>query len=289
MKMKKTLVLALIGGLIISFIACKNETGQLKEISRDGADIHYEMSGKGDTVLLFIHGSYIDQSYWKAQVDHFKKHYRVLTLDLPGHGLSGRQRNNWSLDGFSKDVNHLVKELKLDQVVLVAHSMGADIGLLAVKEMPKPYIGFIVLDYFKNVGASLPPSQVKGILAQLKTDFANTNEQYARTGLLTDKTPPQITARVVQDYRNAYEPMGQQIMPEIFSFYETEKLLLPVLSRKLYIISVDYMPLNEEPLRQFVTHGYKVLHMPGTSHFPMIENPAQLNELLDFCMEDMRH
>jgi sigma-B regulation protein RsbQ len=259
----------------------------MKELNRDKASIHYEVSGKGDTTLLFIHGSYTDQSYWKSQVEQFKNNYRVVTLDLPGHGTSGRERTFWSLEGFAKDVNYVVQELELDQVILIGHSMGADVGLLAITAFPQPYIGFIAVDYFKNAATPLPGEQVSAILGQLKTDFVNTNEQYARTGLLSDRTPAEISKRVIQDYRSAYQPMGKQLMPELFGFYKMQRNLLPKLNMKLHIISVDYMPVHEEPLRHFATQGYKVLHMPGTSHFPMLENPVLLNELLQFCISDI--
>lgn len=279
--------------LIIAFTvllnqSCRQEPPAMKEIKRDNAIIHYEVSGKGDTTLLLVHGSYIDQTYWKDQAEHFKSHYRVVTLDLPGQGTSGHERRFWSIEGYAKDVNHLVKELGLEQVILVGHSLGAAVCLQASVLWPEPYIGFIAVDFFKNAATPFPADQVSAILAQLKTDFKNTNEQYARAGLLTNRTPSPIVARVVQDYRNAYEPMGKQLMPELFGFYKSERNLMPRLPLKLYVISVDYMPINEEPLRRFTGKGYKVLHMPGTSHFPMIENPAQLNELIQFCIDEMR-
>ena len=60
----------------------------MKEIKRDNAIINYEVTGKGDTTLLFVHGSFNDRTYWKNQVDYFSPNYTVVTLDLPGHGKS---------------------------------------------------------------------------------------------------------------------------------------------------------------------------------------------------------
>jgi sigma-B regulation protein RsbQ len=62
----------------------------MKEIKRDNAVIDYQVKGNGDTTLLFVHGSYIDQTYWKGQVDYFNSEYKVVTIDLPGHGKSGK-------------------------------------------------------------------------------------------------------------------------------------------------------------------------------------------------------
>jgi len=74
--------------------------------------------------------------------------------------------------------------------------------------------------------------------------------------------------------------MGIATTPEIFNLYQTEAKLLPQLKTKLYLINADYMPTNEAALRQHAKNGYEVLHMKGTSHYPMLENPDVLNKLL---------
>src|SRR6218665_160315 len=162
--MTRTILQIITGIALLNLISCGQDHRTMKELNRDKANIHYEVSGQGDTTLLFIHGSYIDQSYWKQQVEHFKNNYRVVTIDLPGHGTSGRERTFWSLDGFAKDVNYVVQELDLERVILVGHSMGADIALLAATASPAPYIGLIAVDHFKNAATPLPAEQVSAIL-----------------------------------------------------------------------------------------------------------------------------
>ncbi len=260
----------------------------MKEIKRDSSIINYQITGNGDTTLLFVHGSYIDQTYWKNQVSYFSPTYTVVTLDLPGHGKSGTERKHWSVQGYSDDVVTIIKELGLKNVILVGHSLGGDINLLTAISFPENIIGFIGIDNFKNAATPLPPEyqqQAASIEQKLKTDFANTNEQYARMALLTKQTPPEISNRVVNDYRNAYQPMAIETTPEIFKLFEIEKKLLPQLKLKLYLINVDYTPTNEEPLKQYAAGGYEVLHMKGTCHFPMLENPDELNKLLQQTIE----
>lgn len=255
----------------------------MKAIKRDNATINYQLTGNGDITLLFVHGSYIDQTYWKKQADYFSSDYTVVTLDLPGHGQSGTERRNWSVMGFAEDVVQLIKELDLHNVILVGHSLGAAISLMAISMHPAPVLGFIAVEAFKNAGNPLPPEyqqQATGIVRMLTTDFRNTNETYARNYLLTEKTPPAIAKKIVEAYRNAYQPMGIATTPEIFNLYQVEAQLLPQLKCKLYIINADYMPTNEEALEHNTSHGYEVINIKGTSHFPMLENPDMLNKLL---------
>jgi pimeloyl-ACP methyl ester carboxylesterase len=262
-----------------------NEPGlRRKEIKRDSAVINYLVQGSGATTLLFVHGSYIDQTYWMDQVIYFRSKYKVVTIDLPGHGKSGRERTNWSVRGFAEDVNEVIRSLALENIILIGHSLAGDINLMAASSHPGPIIGFIGIDNFKNAATPLPPEyqqQAIAIQQKLKTDFANTNERYARMALLTPLTPAEITDRVVNDYRNACQLMGIATTPEMFNLYQTEKELLPKLPLKLHLINVDYMPTNEEALKQYSVNGYEILHMNGTCHFPMLESPLELNKLLE--------
>lgn len=256
----------------------------MKEIKRDNAVINYQITGTGDTTLLFVHGSNIDQTYWSEQVHYFSSKYKVVTLDLPGHGKSGKERKHWTVQGFAEDVMLIIKELELKNVILIGHSLGGDINLIAATSQPENIIGFIGIDNFKDAAmplASEYQEQAAAIEQKLKTDFANTNEEYARLVLLTKETPTEITNRLIKDFRNGYQPLGKEITSEIFNaLFETEKKLLPQLKLKLYLINVDYMPTNEAPLKQYAGGGYEVLPIKGTCHYPMLENPEALNKLL---------
>ena len=92
-------------------------------ISVDGVPIHYDVQGNGATALVFVHGWCCDRHYWDRQVSHFP-HYTVATLDLAGHGESGRDRTRWTMPAFGQDVVAVVEQLGLEQVVLIGHSMG---------------------------------------------------------------------------------------------------------------------------------------------------------------------
>lgn len=253
--------------------------------------IHYVDAGSNLPTLLFVHGSNIDLTYWDAQVAHFKDRYRVIAIDLPGHGKSGRSKSHWNIKSMGEDVATFIRSLKLEQVILIGHSMGGNVNLVAATTYSDPIIGFIGIDNFKSAGQPLPPDyqkQSKQIVEQLHQNFADTNEQYVRRVLLTPQTPDAVSARVINDYRNAYRPMATELIEEIFNdAYLTERELLPKLPCKLHLINVDYMPTNEEPLRTYITKGYEVHHLAGTSHFPMIEKPDELNHLLDQTIKEI--
>jgi len=103
---------------------------QLKNVkSFDGELISYSVSGKGDLALVFVHGWSCDSRYWMEQVPYFSKKYKVVTIDLAGHGHSGSERSVYSLKSFAEDVKAVVEAVGTQQVILIGHSM--DGGVIA--------------------------------------------------------------------------------------------------------------------------------------------------------------
>lgn len=82
--------------------------------------------------------------------------------------------------------------------------------------------------------------------------------------------------------------MGIELIKEIINFPGIEKKLLPQLKLKLFLINTDYIPTNEAPLKQYATSGYEVLNMKGTCHYPMLENPDELNLLLQKAIDKIK-
>lgn len=255
----------------------------MRNIERDNVKIAYSLTGMADTTLLFIHGSFIDMNYWSAQIDYFKQKYQVVTIDLPGHGESGKNRATWTIQEYGNDVCALINELHLKNVVLIGHSMGGDVALEVSAKCSDSVIGFVGVDNFKNAGTAMPAevqSQADQIMALLKSDFANTSEYFARQALLSASTDKTIADRVVADYRNMDKKIGTDLISSAFTYYERERELMAQLKLKMYLINVDNTPTNEELLEKYAAAGYDILLMKGTCHFPMNENPNEFNHLL---------
>src|SRR5438552_4042219 len=101
--------------------ASADETGTA--VSADGVPIRYEAYGAGEPALVFVHGWALDRRLWAAQVASFAPHHRVVTLDLAGHGESGRLRTEWTMGAFAEDVCAVLDQASLGPSVLIGHSM----------------------------------------------------------------------------------------------------------------------------------------------------------------------
>ena len=113
----------------------------------DGLKIHSAVTGQGKQTVIFIHGWTCDSSSWQSQVPEFARKYRVVTVDLPGHGKSGSPADGkFSMDLFARAVEAVREEVKADKVVLVGHSMGAPVIRQYARLYPQHVAALVAVD-----------------------------------------------------------------------------------------------------------------------------------------------
>lgn len=100
--------------------------------TNSGLNWHFHSRGEGEPVL-FIHGWSFDGSIWLKQIDDFLSSYRVVILDLPGHGHSDYKKET----DLIKDISFIVRELNLGKVNLVGHSFGGFLSLKLALQYPE--------------------------------------------------------------------------------------------------------------------------------------------------------
>lgn len=87
--------------------------------------MHFEVDGVGET-LVFLHGAFVDSSIWHYQRAYFSAHYRVVTVDLRGHGASDpSQLSSYSVALFSEDILRLMDELEAETFHVCGLSLGS--------------------------------------------------------------------------------------------------------------------------------------------------------------------
>ena len=99
--------------------------------------INYIDEGTGTTTLLMIHGLANYALGWKRNISELRKYYRCIAIDLPGNGLSEPGDFPYSIQYFSNVVFEFIEKLRLENVVLVGHSMGGQIAITTMLEHPQ--------------------------------------------------------------------------------------------------------------------------------------------------------
>ena len=256
-------------------------------IELPNATISYVDTAHGDTTLLFVHGAFINKDYWRVQVDHFQAAYRIVTVDLPGHGLSTNALAGRTPADYARDLRQLIDTLSLKRVVLVAHSFGSDIALELIAANADEILGLVEVDHLKTVGQEPPAEVIHGVVEGLRLDFAGTAAAFARRALLTEATDPMLVARLLTDYAETDRAVGTQIFAAIPGYAQRELGLLGQLPFALHSIHVDYASTDERALRNATGGRYDLRIMSGTCHYPMVEHPEAFNRVLAEVLGNM--
>jgi len=103
--------------------------------SVDDVELYYEEEGDGDP-LVFIHGLGSSSRDWFAQVSHFSDRYRVLRLDLRGHGRSERTQGPYHMEQFARDVAVFLRKQGAVPAHVVGLSMGGMVAFQLAADVP---------------------------------------------------------------------------------------------------------------------------------------------------------
>jgi pimeloyl-ACP methyl ester carboxylesterase len=247
----------------------------------DGVTVAYTVSGEGSPVLVFIHGWMCDQSFWAAQVEEFSQSNTVITIDLPGHGLSGMDRDGWPLMAYGADVQTVVEYLGLEDVVLIGHSMGGSVVLEAGRLMPERTRGVIAVDSLQDADAKYDPDQIAGIFEAYENDFAGTCLQFT-SSMFVESADPELVDWVTSNMCDHSPDISIPLLRE-FVDYDLGQALAAVDVPVRYINAPMY-PTNAEVNRKYQPNFDGVI-MEGVGHFLMMENPGEFNELLRQSVE----
>jgi len=250
-------------------------------VTNQGVKIDYTDTNIGDTTLLFVHGWCINKTYWTNQEAYFKKQYRVVTIDLPGFGKSGKNRNIWNTQMFGQDITAIVTQLKLKNVILIGHSMAGDIIVQAANNTPEQVIGLIGVDNFKSVGVGgvstkQDKDSYKKAIDSLRHNFKKIAFEYFNQDLFYKTTSSSIKKRILNDVAHMDPNIASDCM-EQDNFDEAQELLKT--KKKLCLINSDVKPTDLTGLRR-KNIPFQIWYIHATGHFPMIEKPLEFNILL---------
>jgi len=107
-------------------------------------DIYYYDSGKGDVVIL-LHGYLETKEIWSDLSNRLSNNFRVISIDIPGHGKSEVLDSTHSMELLAKAINSLLDYLNIKQCSLIGHSMGGYITLAFAELFPDKLKSFILL------------------------------------------------------------------------------------------------------------------------------------------------
>jgi len=253
--------------------------------SRDGTLISYEILGKGEPSLVFVHGWNCDSRYWREQVPLFSKDHRVILIDLAGHGHSGFHRSRYTMKDFGEDVRAVVEAAGQDKVILIGHSMGGTVVAEAARLMPGRVLGLIGIDTLENVEYPLTPEELDQMLSPFQQDFRSATRHFVEDMVLPG-TDPNLKEWITSDMSASLPSAAMSAMEEMMSQYITgeaatmfEEIPLPIVT-----VNGSLWPVNYEGNRRHM-RSFDAIVLDGTDHFLMLAQPERFNAALAMAID----
>lgn len=292
-KQYRTAVLKKMSRLGVSFVVLVLLIGAVQAradwpraaLSKDGTPIFYEVRGSGETTLVFVHGWSCDARYWRMQLPVFSNKYRVITLDLAGHGHSGSTRSQYTMRAFGEDVRAVTEATGSENVILIGHSMGGSVIAEAARLMPKRVKGLVGIDTLGNIEYPMTSEEFEQMAAPMKEDFQIGSRQFVKAMILpsTDST---LGEWILSDISSAPPFVALSAMEAMMSQYITgeaakifDEIRVPVIS-----VNADLWPIDYEANRRHM-HAYDAIVLKGADHFLMMNRPIEFNWALEQAIQ----
>ncbi|WOC51604.1 alpha/beta hydrolase [Bergeyella porcorum] len=104
--------------------------------------LNYEIYGTGSQNLVLLHGFMENLLMWDDMAPLLSKRFRLIKIDLPGHGRSDLYAQTHTMELMAEKVKEVTDALKLDQFHLLGHSMGGYVSLAFAEKFPKALKSF---------------------------------------------------------------------------------------------------------------------------------------------------
>ena len=273
--------------LIFMIIGSCSDTTERTFQSFDGVEVSYNVNGKGEPALIFVPGWGGKKDDFFYQVDYFSPSYQTVCIDLPGFGKSGNNRVEWTMSNYAKDVIALMDRLKIDEAVLVGHSMGGIVILEVANKIPSMVIGVVPLDVIINLEPTSTEEQleneVKGWM-----DWANNPTYEKMKSIFSENTDSIIIANTVDDIKNASKVGWEETITDVLQYLRLPNNLVNLLRDiqvPIHCINKAYTELDLNVARQYIPN-ISVSSIENVGHFFLWDAPDESNILIESAINE---
>jgi aminoacrylate hydrolase len=262
----------------------------MPRLAREGADIFYEVHGKGSPILM-MSGTAGDGEFWKpCQVPEFSRDFAAITYDQRGTGKTVTRADGYTTETLADDAAALIERVGLGPAIVWGHSMGGRVAQLVALDHPKKVAKLILSSTgasFKSKGG-IPPAIClelveKGYERYVREHSTAIGFSKAFANAHPDKVEAFIKARL------ATQPPLKTYLAHIVARQEhdTSARLKDIRAPTLVTVGGDEGHGNSdtthiqssEALARAIP-GAKFIVIPGAGHFYPFSDPETTNRLV---------
>ena len=291
-----TIILLVVGYLSVTpdlpldFLKNKYAAAPSKFMALNELRIHYRDEGTGDAIVL-VHGTGASLHTWDAWAQELSQTHRVIRLDLPAYGLTGKDpKKHYSSKDYVDLIDAFLKELDVNQFHLAGNSLGGLVSWLYASYHPDKVQKLILID-----PSGFPSKKSPMVISLAKTPGINMMIRYVTPKAFIKKNlkevyynPDLISTQILDRYYELTLAPGNRT-----AFIDRAKIEREDYTDRLGLITNPtlilwgaedaWIPLKNAYRFEEKIATSTVVVMKETGHLPMEEKPAKsLAITLDF-------
>lgn len=251
----------------------------------NGIPVHILDTKKGDKTIVLLHG-YLETLYiFNEFIEILEKKYRVIAIDLPGHGLSGSDKDINSMEFCAGVIADILKKNNIEKAWVAGHSMGGYIAQNCIKHYPGMFNGVILLN--STPFADSPEKRTdreREIDLIRKSKLGNLAalsipKMYAPANLRKFDEKIEETVEISE----THDPNGIVACIKGMMKREETKDVLAKTEKAMFIFGTEDKFITEEIREKLIGEfpNVKAVVVPGTGHNSFIEEPQKVLEAID--------
>lgn len=246
----------------------------MPQVEINGVKINYVFEGTGFETIIFIHGLGESLESWRHQINFFSKKFKVIALDLRGHGKSSIPKKKIEIGDFAEDVKGLLDHLGIKK----AHFCGLSMGALVLFEMYKRCPDYFLSMILVAARHKFPPAQT-AVLEGMSMEIIGAE---VATFALAANAPEQLKEEVAKMIAGTKKDAYIQ-SAEATSMLDYSELLPKIKVPTLIIVGeLDIVtPVSSAEIINKSIQGSILQIIPGVGHLPNREASEKFNNLLD--------
>lgn len=276
--------------LPLDFLKNKYAAAPSKFMALNELRIHYRDEGTGDAIVL-VHGTGASLHTWNAWAQELSQTHRVIRLDLPAYGLTGKDpKKRYSSKDYVDLIDAFLKELNVNQFHLAGNSLGGLVSWLYASYHPNKVQKLILVD-----PSGFPSKKSPMVISLAKTPGINMLIRYVTPKAFIKKNlkevyynPDLISTQILDRYYELTLAPGNRT-----AFIDRAKIEREDYTDRLGLITNPtlilwgaedaWIPLKNAYRFEEKIATSTVVVMKETGHLPMEEKPAKsLAITLDF-------
>ena len=260
--------------LLSSFSVALGAMPEPKFATFENNKVRYFEAGnlKSNSALIFVHGWTCSAEFWRDSINSFPG-YRVIAVDLPGHGGSDKPLAKYTMDHFARSIDAVMQAAKVKRAVLAGHSMGTPVIRQFYRLYPKKTAGLVIVD-----GALFPFADSEAFekfFAPIRADY-DKNAHIFIDGMLTPIRDAALKSWIRESMLSTpgYVALSAFDGMADMSIWKEDKIEVPVLA---ILANSPNWPKGTEQRYRDLAPNINYQMWDGVSHFLMMDRPKEFN------------